>query len=156
MQHWLLVLRSAPERRWTHCARKPCHYNPIFSSQFTISHFVYCLSCLPLIPVTLYTSSCRLLHPAISPASSNYEESLSTLRYATRAKLIVNKPIVNEDPHVKIIRELRERIQTLEMMVQQLEGQRVIFATVTYWYSCNRNMGSRLGCLFWEKLFLLK
>ncbi len=34
---------------------------------------------------------------AISPADVNYEESLSTLRYADRAKRIVNKAIVNED-----------------------------------------------------------
>jgi len=35
---------------------------------------------------------------AISPADYNYEESLSTLRYASRAKSIKNKPIINEDP----------------------------------------------------------
>lgn len=34
---------------------------------------------------------------AISPAGINYEESLSTLRYADRAKQIVNKAVVNED-----------------------------------------------------------
>lgn len=36
----------------------------------------------------------------ISPAASNYEESLSTLRYAERAKRIQNRPRVNEDPKV--------------------------------------------------------
>jgi hypothetical protein len=35
---------------------------------------------------------------AISPAQYNYEETLSTLRYASRAKAIKNKPKVNEDP----------------------------------------------------------
>jgi hypothetical protein len=34
----------------------------------------------------------------ISPADYNYEETLSTLRYAARAKNIKNKPVVNEDP----------------------------------------------------------
>jgi len=33
---------------------------------------------------------------AISPATVNYEESLSTLRYADRAKKIVNKAVINE------------------------------------------------------------
>ena len=33
---------------------------------------------------------------AISPAESSYEETLSTLRYASRAKNIMNKPVVNE------------------------------------------------------------
>lgn len=37
----------------------------------------------------------------LSPASYNYEETLSTLRYASRAKQIKNKPKVNEDPKVK-------------------------------------------------------
>lgn len=35
---------------------------------------------------------------ALSPSDNNFEETLSTLRYATRAKSIKNKPIVNEDP----------------------------------------------------------
>lgn len=35
---------------------------------------------------------------AISPANYNYDESLGTLRYASRAKNIVNKPKINEDP----------------------------------------------------------
>jgi hypothetical protein len=38
---------------------------------------------------------------AISPADYNYEETLSTLRYANRAKNIKNKPRINEDPKVR-------------------------------------------------------
>ena len=37
----------------------------------------------------------------------NFEETLSTLRYADRAKQIINHAVVNEDPNAKIIRELR-------------------------------------------------
>ena len=37
--------------------------------------------------------------PAISPADVNYAETLSTLRYANRAKNIINKPTVNEVMH---------------------------------------------------------
>lgn len=44
---------------------------------------------------------------AISPASMNYEESLSTLRYADRAKKIQNKAVINESPQDKLIRELK-------------------------------------------------
>ena len=36
----------------------------------------------------------------LSPAASNFEETLSTLRYADRAKHIKNRPVVNEDPKV--------------------------------------------------------
>lgn len=38
----------------------------------------------------------------ISPASDNFEETLSTLRYADRAKRIVNHAVVNEDPNSKV------------------------------------------------------
>lgn len=44
---------------------------------------------------------------ALSPADVNYDETLSTLRYADRAKKIKNKAIVNENPLDKLIRELK-------------------------------------------------
>ncbi len=54
---------------------------------------------------------------AVSPAACNYAETLSTLRYANRAKNIINKPTVNEDPNVKLIRELRQEIDRLRTML---------------------------------------
>ncbi|GAA5983840.1 hypothetical protein JCM5350_007569 [Sporobolomyces pararoseus] len=54
---------------------------------------------------------------AISPA--DYEETLSTLRYADQAKKIKNKAVVNEDPNAKLIRELKEELQTLR---QRMSG----------------------------------
>lgn len=41
---------------------------------------------------------------AVSPANYNYDETLSTLRYASRAKFIQNKPKVNEDPKDALLR----------------------------------------------------
>lgn len=38
----------------------------------------------------------------VSPASDNFEETLSTLRYADRAKRIVNHAVVNEDPNSRV------------------------------------------------------
>eukprot|EP00043_Microstomoeca_roanoka_P017032 m.176491 g.176491 ORF g.176491 m.176491 type:complete len:1590 (+) comp16562_c0_seq2:385-5154(+) len=55
---------------------------------------------------------------AISPADINYDETLSTLRYADRAKQIVCKAIVNEDPNAKMIRELREEVARLESILK--------------------------------------
>ncbi|KAF8763628.1 Kinesin-like protein KIF13A like protein [Argiope bruennichi] len=55
----------------------------------------------------------------ISPAADNYDETLSTLRYADRAKRIVNHAVVNEDPNARIIRELREEV---EMLKEQLKS----------------------------------
>lgn len=55
---------------------------------------------------------------AISPADINYDETLSTLRYADRAKQIVCKAVVNEDANAKIIRELKEEIQKLRELLK--------------------------------------
>lgn len=54
---------------------------------------------------------------AISPADDNYEESMSTLRYADRAKQIKNKAVVNEDPNAKMIRELKAELGRLRAQV---------------------------------------
>lgn len=56
---------------------------------------------------------------AISPASVNYEESLSTLRYADRAKKIQNKAVINESAQDKIIRELKEENEKLKTILKQ-------------------------------------
>lgn len=54
---------------------------------------------------------------AISPASVNYEESLSTLRYANQVKQIKNQAWVNESAQDKLIRELKEEnARLLEML----------------------------------------
>ncbi|CAB3378477.1 Hypothetical predicted protein [Cloeon dipterum] len=55
---------------------------------------------------------------AISPADINYDETLSTLRYADRAKQIVCKAVVNEDANAKLIRELKEEIMRLREMLK--------------------------------------
>ncbi|PNF23864.1 hypothetical protein B7P43_G13714 [Cryptotermes secundus] len=55
---------------------------------------------------------------AISPADINYDETLSTLRYADRAKQIVCKAVVNEDANAKLIRELKEEIMRLRDLLK--------------------------------------
>ena len=60
---------------------------------------------------------------ALSPASMNYEETLSTLRYADRAKKIQNKAVVNESPQERMIRELREENEKLKkVLIQMAQG----------------------------------
>ena len=44
----------------------------------------------------------------IGPANYNYDETMSTLRYASQAKKIKNKPKINEDPKDAMIREYQE------------------------------------------------
>ena len=65
------------------------------------------------------------LFPAVSPAACNYQETLSTLRYASRAKSIINRPEVNEDPNVKVIRELRAEIAFLRQRLSAQGGAKV-------------------------------
>uniref|UniRef100_A0A8C1JNN0 Kinesin family member 13Ba n=1 Tax=Cyprinus carpio TaxID=7962 RepID=A0A8C1JNN0_CYPCA len=60
----------------------------------------------------------------ISPAADNYDETLSTLRYADRAKSIVNHAVVNEDPNARIIRELREEVEKLRDQLTQAESMK--------------------------------
>ncbi|XP_070562203.1 kinesin-like protein KIF1A isoform X4 [Ptychodera flava] len=55
---------------------------------------------------------------ALSPADINYDETLSTLRYADRAKQIMCKAVVNEDPNAKIIRELKEEVYRLKELLK--------------------------------------
>ncbi|KAK0079423.1 hypothetical protein PV325_001283 [Microctonus aethiopoides] len=49
----------------------------------------------------------------IGPASYNYDETLTTLRYANRAKNIKNKPRINEDPKDALLRQYQEEISRL-------------------------------------------
>ena len=50
----------------------------------------------------------------ISPASYNYDETVGTLRYASRAKLIKNAPKINEDPKDALLRKYEEEIKALK------------------------------------------
>nr|XP_023016379.1 kinesin-like protein KIF13B isoform X2 [Leptinotarsa decemlineata] len=61
----------------------------------------------------------------ISPAADNFEETLSTLRYADRAKRIVNHAVVNEDPNARIIRELTQEVEALKEMLKHATGSPV-------------------------------
>uniref|UniRef100_A0A669DG81 Kinesin-like protein KIF14 n=1 Tax=Oreochromis niloticus TaxID=8128 RepID=A0A669DG81_ORENI len=64
----------------------------------------------------------------LSPAGSNVEESLSTLRYAQQARTIINVAKVNEDTNAKLIRELKaevEKLRAAQMSSQGVEPERV-------------------------------
>ncbi|XP_041129362.1 kinesin-like protein KIF17 [Polyodon spathula] len=58
-----------------------------------------------------------LMVACLSPADNNYEESLSTLRYANRAKSIQNRPRINEDPKDALLREYQEEIKQLRALL---------------------------------------
>lgn len=59
----------------------------------------------------------------VGPADYNYDESISSLRYANRAKNIKNKAKINEDPKDALLRQFQKEIDELK---KQLEDGRVV------------------------------
>ena len=68
-----------------------------------------------LLKDSLGGNSMTAMIAAISPADINFEETLSTLRYADSAKRIKNHAVVNEDPNARMIRELKEELAQLRL-----------------------------------------
>ncbi|CAM9564836.1 unnamed protein product, partial [Phaeothamnion confervicola] len=60
-----------------------------------------------------------LMVAAVSPADYNYDETVSTLRYAQRAKSIENSVVRNEDINERVVRELKEEIERLRAQLTQ-------------------------------------
>ena len=58
---------------------------------------------------------------ALSPADYNYDETMSTLRYADRAKSIKNKPKINEDPKDALLKQYESEIAELKKMLQDMQ-----------------------------------
>lgn len=88
---------------------------------------------------------------AISPA--DYEETLSTLRYADQAKKIKNKAVVNEDPNAKLVRELKEELEMLRgtlkshnLFYQGIATHMCFFLGInsqSLWRKCRRRLRSK-------------
>ncbi|XP_003443085.1 kinesin family member 3Cb [Oreochromis niloticus] len=55
----------------------------------------------------------------VGPSHKNFDESLATLRYASRAKKIKNKPRINEDPKDALLREFQEEIARLKAQLEE-------------------------------------
>ncbi|GMR48707.1 hypothetical protein PMAYCL1PPCAC_18902, partial [Pristionchus mayeri] len=71
-----------------------------------------------LLQDSLGGNSKTVMVACIGPASYNFEETLSTLRYANRAKNIKNRPKINEDPKDALLREFQEEINRLKSMLE--------------------------------------
>jgi hypothetical protein len=64
-------------------------------------------------------NSRTLMIACISPADSNFEESLSTLKYANRARNIKNTPVINRDPNSHLIAQLRKEVGWLRHFMKE-------------------------------------
>ncbi|EHB09248.1 Chromosome-associated kinesin KIF4A [Heterocephalus glaber] len=67
-------------------------------------------------------NSHTLMIACVSPADSNLEETLNTLRYANRARKIKNKPVVNFDPQTAELNHLKQQVQKLQVLLLQAHG----------------------------------
>ncbi|CAF3629264.1 unnamed protein product [Adineta steineri] len=63
-------------------------------------------------------NSKTIMIAALSPADINYDETLSTLRFADRVKRIKNVAVINENPTEKLIRQLKEENQRLKLLIE--------------------------------------
>ncbi|XP_013392801.1 kinesin-like protein KIF28P [Lingula anatina] len=83
-----------------------------------------------LLQSALGGNSRTIMIAALSPAAINYDETLSTLRYADRAKKIQNKAVINESPTERLIRELKEENnKLLAMLKAQGTGVKAVVKT---------------------------
>ncbi|XP_028515921.1 kinesin-like protein KIF3B [Exaiptasia diaphana] len=97
-----------------------------------VFHFLFNYSVIPLrltntvrmTPDSLGGNARTVMVANIGPASYNYEESITTLRYANRAKNIKNKPHINEDPKDALLREFQEEIARLKGELDRRGGKK--------------------------------
>uniref|UniRef100_A0A8R1TZ26 Kinesin motor domain-containing protein n=1 Tax=Onchocerca volvulus TaxID=6282 RepID=A0A8R1TZ26_ONCVO len=75
-----------------------------------------------LLQDSLGGNSYTVMIACVSPADTNADETLSTLRYADRAKRIKNKPIVNIDPNMALIQGLRDELASVKHELAMLRA----------------------------------
>jgi hypothetical protein len=76
-----------------------------------------------LLQDSLGGNSRTIMVATIGPASFNWDETITTLRYASRAKKIKNKPKVNEDPKDALLRQYQEEIERLRVELDRKKAK---------------------------------
>lgn len=76
-----------------------------------------------LLQDSLGHNSRTVMVACVSPADSNMEETINTLRYANRARNIKNKPVINRDPSAAQIVLLRQQLAAARAEIEVLRGQ---------------------------------
>lgn len=113
-----------------------------------------------LLQDSLGGNSKTLMIACISPGENNYEETLSTLRYAARANSIKNKPKINEDPKDTILKKYHEEILQLKriiakeipvpsQLVAELRGKpiKISFLMIDSWRIFPSSFCHKMNCL---------
>jgi len=73
-----------------------------------------------LLQDSLGGNSKTLMIATFGPANYNFEETISTLRYANRAKNIKNSAVINEDPKDALLREMQEELDQLKKQLEKV------------------------------------
>ncbi|XP_044750368.1 kinesin-like protein KIF14 [Coccinella septempunctata] len=74
-----------------------------------------------LLRESLGGNSMTTMLATITPSNFHVDETLATLRYACQARSIVNRARINENPHEKLIRELRSEVSRLRSLKKNFE-----------------------------------
>lgn len=77
-----------------------------------------------LLQDSLGGNSRTVMVATVGPAAFNYDETMNTLRYASRTKNIKNKPRINENPKDAVLRHYQEEINRLRSLVDEKKSQR--------------------------------
>ncbi|XP_044747016.1 chromosome-associated kinesin KIF4 isoform X2 [Coccinella septempunctata] len=116
-----------------------------------------------LLKDSLGGNSITLMIACVSPADYNIDETLSTLRYADRARKIKNKPIVNQDPQVAQINELKKTVKMLQLQILgqggptvSLEKIRLLEQEVADIRAKNRDLTHKLSSALNDKASFLE
>ena len=99
-----------------------CEFDTTLSTEQQPRHMIiFCFAFIFSASISTYFSdslggnSHTLMIACVSPADSNMEETLNTMRYADRARKIKNKPVVNWDPQTAEIMRLKDQVSQLTM-----------------------------------------
>ncbi|KAF5308148.1 hypothetical protein FQR65_LT06327 [Abscondita terminalis] len=79
-----------------------------------------------LLKDTLGGNSKTIMIATVSPSTACYNETINTLRFGQRAKKIISRPIVIDDPKESTIRELRAEIAKLKQILAQFQGSNTV------------------------------
>lgn len=78
-------------------------------------------------------NSHTLMIACVSPADSNIEETINTLRYADRARKIKNKPVLNVDPRAAEMKRLKQQVLQRKTARKSAGSIRYIHAGLMPW-----------------------
>ncbi|RWW11391.1 hypothetical protein GW17_00025006, partial [Ensete ventricosum] len=113
--------------------RKEGGHVPYRDSKLTLDDATVACLCLRLIIFIMFAKDSlggntkTVMIACISPADSNAEETINTLKYANRARNIQNKAVINRDPVAAEMQRMRSQLEQLQAELQFCRGGGALF-----------------------------